>query len=194
MCYRCVTDSLTHSLTTLKDSATQLLIKYKSGALVTQSCYVCIWSKLNMCRRFEAGWFKETVENTNISLGKYNNAPYKGETFLNDPKKRWIGLQPSLHVLDQFPIYSSMCQTHHRLHLVISIFKKSSRDSVFCFINSTMVSKHITNLFRERCHKLSLIWLEILNKTQQWVTLSAGCWFGQCPKEICPFLMGTSLG
>ena len=29
-------DSLTHSLTTLKDSATQLLIKYKNGALVTQ--------------------------------------------------------------------------------------------------------------------------------------------------------------
>ena len=29
-------DSLTDSLTTLKDSATQLLIKYKSGALVTQ--------------------------------------------------------------------------------------------------------------------------------------------------------------
>ena len=36
-CYRCLTDSLTHSLTTLKDRATQLLIKYKSGALVTQS-------------------------------------------------------------------------------------------------------------------------------------------------------------
>ena len=35
-CYRCLTDSLTHSLTTLKDSATQLLMKYKSGALVTQ--------------------------------------------------------------------------------------------------------------------------------------------------------------
>ena len=31
-CYRC----LTHLLTTLKDRATQLLIKYKSGALVTQ--------------------------------------------------------------------------------------------------------------------------------------------------------------
>ena len=31
-CYRCLTDSLT----TLKDSATQLLIKYKSGDLVTQ--------------------------------------------------------------------------------------------------------------------------------------------------------------
>ena len=32
-----VTDALlTHSLTTLKDKATQLLIKYKSGALVTQ--------------------------------------------------------------------------------------------------------------------------------------------------------------
>ena len=35
-----VTDaSLTHSLTTLKDRATQLLIKYKSGALVTQYKY-----------------------------------------------------------------------------------------------------------------------------------------------------------
>ena len=34
--YRCLTDSLTHSLTTLTDRATQLLIKYKSGALVTQ--------------------------------------------------------------------------------------------------------------------------------------------------------------
>ena len=31
-CYRCLTDSLT----TLKDRATQLLIKYKSGALVAQ--------------------------------------------------------------------------------------------------------------------------------------------------------------
>ena len=29
-------DSLTHWLTTLKDRATQLLIKYKSGALVAQ--------------------------------------------------------------------------------------------------------------------------------------------------------------
>ena len=35
-CHRCLTDSLTHSQT-LKDSATQLLIKYKSGALVTKS-------------------------------------------------------------------------------------------------------------------------------------------------------------
>ena len=34
-CYRCLTGSLTHSQT-LKDRATQLLIKYKSGALVTQ--------------------------------------------------------------------------------------------------------------------------------------------------------------
>ena len=31
-CHAC----LTHSLTTLKDSATQLLIKFKTGALVTQ--------------------------------------------------------------------------------------------------------------------------------------------------------------
>ena len=36
-CYRCLTDSLT----TLKDRATQLLIKYKSGALVTQSNSFC---------------------------------------------------------------------------------------------------------------------------------------------------------
>ena len=35
-CHRCLTDSLTHSLTTLKDRATQLLKKYKSGVLVTQ--------------------------------------------------------------------------------------------------------------------------------------------------------------
>ena len=34
-CHGCLTDGLTHSQT-LKDSATQLLIKYKSGALVTQ--------------------------------------------------------------------------------------------------------------------------------------------------------------
>ena len=34
-CYRCLTDSLTH-WQTLKDRATQLLIKYESGALVKQ--------------------------------------------------------------------------------------------------------------------------------------------------------------
>ena len=34
-CHGCLTDGLTHSQT-LKDSATQLLKKYKSGALVTQ--------------------------------------------------------------------------------------------------------------------------------------------------------------
>ena len=38
-CYRCLTDSLTHSH--LKDSATQLLIKCKSGALVTQHHHYC---------------------------------------------------------------------------------------------------------------------------------------------------------
>ena len=41
-CYRCLTDWLTHSQ--LKDRATQLLIKYKSGALVTQSLKI-IWSQ-----------------------------------------------------------------------------------------------------------------------------------------------------
>ena len=39
-CYRCLTDWLTDWLTTLKDRATQLLINYKIGALVTQ-----IWPK-----------------------------------------------------------------------------------------------------------------------------------------------------
>ena len=38
-CHGSLTDSLTHSQT-LKDRATQLLIKYKSGALVTQCCFV----------------------------------------------------------------------------------------------------------------------------------------------------------
>ena len=33
-CYRRLTDSVTHSQ--MKDGATQLLIKYKSGTLVTQ--------------------------------------------------------------------------------------------------------------------------------------------------------------
>ena len=37
-CYRCLTDRLT----TLKDSATQLLIKYKSGPLVTQLKFSCV--------------------------------------------------------------------------------------------------------------------------------------------------------
>ena len=36
-CYRCLTDRLTDSQS--KDSATQLLTKYKSGALVTQWSY-----------------------------------------------------------------------------------------------------------------------------------------------------------
>ena len=46
-----VTDAwLTHSLTTLKDSATQLLIKYKSGALVTQ--FPIDWLKRNFCNFF----------------------------------------------------------------------------------------------------------------------------------------------
>ena len=59
-CYRCLTDSLTHSQ--MKDRATQLLIKFKSGALVTQcvnlksihdspnlkdDLYVAHWSKQN---------------------------------------------------------------------------------------------------------------------------------------------------
>ena len=41
-CYRC----LTHSLTKVKDRATQLLIKYKSGALVTQLVTNCCAAQL----------------------------------------------------------------------------------------------------------------------------------------------------
>ena len=44
-------------LTTLKDGATQLLIKYKSGALVTQSD--CLKFKLSNVIRFENICFKE---------------------------------------------------------------------------------------------------------------------------------------
>ena len=44
--------SLTHSLTTLKDRATQLLIKYKSGALVTQiDCCVSISEMIRKINR-----------------------------------------------------------------------------------------------------------------------------------------------
>ena len=42
-CYRCLTDWLTDSFTTLEESATQLLINYKSGALVTQLSSVEDW-------------------------------------------------------------------------------------------------------------------------------------------------------
>ena len=56
-CHACLTDSLTHSH--LKDRATQLLIKYKSGALVTQlqvtdvckSCFVYQMSALQPSER-----------------------------------------------------------------------------------------------------------------------------------------------
>ena len=41
-CYRCLTDRLT----TLKDRATQLLKKYKSGALVTQIIIIIIVTEI----------------------------------------------------------------------------------------------------------------------------------------------------
>ena len=44
-CHGCLTDRLTHSQT-LKDSATQLLVKYKSGALVTQFSANGGWGRL----------------------------------------------------------------------------------------------------------------------------------------------------
>ena len=75
-CYRCLTDSLTHSLTTLKDSATQLLIKYKSGALVTQilmeEVRVDIESSVCMHAIFKAinTYLWRILENTNMSAVK----------------------------------------------------------------------------------------------------------------------------
>ena len=50
-CYRCLTHGLTHSQT-LKDRATQLLIKYKSGAIVTQYFF---YAKPKPKRRFNLG-------------------------------------------------------------------------------------------------------------------------------------------
>ena len=51
-CYPCLTNSLTH-WQTLKDRATKLLIKYKSGALVTQyakkAAALKIWKKKLIC-------------------------------------------------------------------------------------------------------------------------------------------------
>ena len=55
-CYRCLTHWLTHSLTTLKDRATQLLIKYKRRAHVTQlNVY---FGKKIICGLKWIPWFK----------------------------------------------------------------------------------------------------------------------------------------
>ena len=53
-CYRCLTDRLT----TLKDSATQLLTKYKSGALVTQYLGLVVE---NLNPRYMTRFVEETI-------------------------------------------------------------------------------------------------------------------------------------
>ena len=61
-CYRCLTDWLT----TLKDRATQLLIKYKSGALVTQwalTDHEIYYIKIELdLRKFSNGLFSDTAK------------------------------------------------------------------------------------------------------------------------------------
>ena len=52
-CYRCLTDRLT----TLKDRATQLLIKYKSGSLVTQ--YIALILSLTLVKFVTDSYLKE---------------------------------------------------------------------------------------------------------------------------------------
>ena len=65
-CYRCLTDSLTHSQ--MKDRATQLLIKYKSGALVTQ------------CSKIEISSFPELLENDNkAAFSNVNQCLMRGD-------------------------------------------------------------------------------------------------------------------
>ena len=54
-CYRCLTDRLT----TLKDRATQLLIKYKSGALVTQLKHMKQDFEVSFC--FVQNWQKRSI-------------------------------------------------------------------------------------------------------------------------------------
>ena len=65
-CHACLTGWLTHSH--LKDSATQLLIKYKSGALVTQYIYICMWL-LSVLRHMAAG---KPVTRGMTSIGDHN--------------------------------------------------------------------------------------------------------------------------
>ena len=62
-CHRCLTDSLT-----LKDGATQLLIKYKIGALVTQ--LVCTGS---YCNYLVLHVFIRGGERNDLSLGRKND-------------------------------------------------------------------------------------------------------------------------
>ena len=58
-CYRCLTDSQT-----LKDKATQLLIKYKSGALVTQKRVLKRWLLLLNPTLIGSGWsMKDELDN-----------------------------------------------------------------------------------------------------------------------------------
>ena len=90
-----VTDaSLTDSLTTLKDSATQLLIKYKNGALVTQfPPYKIVHFKL---QRYIENAEKERMpaypQNSNLTILQSTQLPPRaGDVFSTFP---WWGMLP----------------------------------------------------------------------------------------------------
>ena len=71
ICYRCLTDDWLTHWQTLKDRATQLLIKYKTGALVTQ--YI----------EQQPGLFKPHLP----TLQDHNTTQFKTTTMVNtDPK------------------------------------------------------------------------------------------------------------
>ena len=59
-CYRCLTHSLTDSQT-LKDNATQLLIKYKSGALVTQYSFLVLLIFLYLLNDIPISSFRHSI-------------------------------------------------------------------------------------------------------------------------------------
>ena len=87
-----VTDALltlTHSLTNLKDSATQLLIKYKSGALTTQ------WlQKMPML----AIYLKKHREKSKLSIIKYSSMSSslvvpQGDPSSGEGKYLWLSFE-----------------------------------------------------------------------------------------------------
>ena len=69
-CYRCLTDWLTDSQ--MKDRATQLLIKYKSGALVTQfnlpSSKNTVVNLLPFCQLSDIAWPKKLLSLLPLSV------------------------------------------------------------------------------------------------------------------------------
>ena len=78
-CHACLTDWLTHSH--LKDRATQRLIKYKSGALVTQFILFPIWMKKFWKANFDCMEVKSEIFETfaNLKSVPYRHLPIPSE-------------------------------------------------------------------------------------------------------------------